>query len=421
MNQPIASLVKQPQPKNKMSLKKAAVSFEYPNYRKWFIGQTASLIGTWMQSTAQGVLVYELTGSAAYLGIVAFAAGAPAWLFTLFGGVVSDRMSRRTLLVITQISMMILAFILAAIVYAGIVLPWHVVVLAFLLGIANAFDAPARIAFVTELVDRPALSNAIALNSTMFTLASIVGPAVAGLAYAAFGAAWCFTINAVSYLAVIIALLAMQLPKFIKPEKKISAIHTLREGLSYTRRHPAIRILLFILAFSSLIGIGFLTLIPAWAVEVLNGGPTINGLLQSARGIGSLITAFSIAALGSIHYKGRLLTFGSFFFPVMLIGWSLITSVSLSLLFMIGIGIGFMLLITMVNTLVQTLVEERMRGRVSALYTLSFMGMMPVGSLLIGLAADRFGEPMTVLISGIIFLSTAVLLYWRAPHIRALE
>ncbi len=421
MTLPSSELARQPKLKSKVSFKQAATSLEYPNYRKWFIGQLASLTGTWMQSTAQGFLVYQLTGSPAYLGLVAFAAGAPAWVFTLFGGVISDRMPRRTLLVITQTTMMLLAFILAWIVYIGFVQAWHVVVLAFLLGVANAFDAPARMAFVTELVDRPALSNAIALNSTMVTLATIVGPAVAGLAYAAFGAAWCFTINAVSFLAVIVALLLMKMPKFIKPEQKTSALQNLREGFSYTRQHASIGVLLIMVAFTALIGIGFMALLPAWAVQVLKGDSATNGYLQSARGVGSLIAAFSIASLGNIRIKGRILTIGSFLLPLMLIGWSFVTNVPISLLFMVGIGTGFMLLTTMGNTLVQTLVEDRMRGRVSALYTLSFFGMMPIGSLSIGLLANTLGEPRAILISGIISLCVAVGMWWKAPHIRALE
>ena len=193
------------------SVRRTFIALKYPNYRLWFGGQLISLVGTWMQATAQGYLVYTLTGSAKWLGLVGFAAGVPSWLFTLYGGVIADRIPRRTLLLITQTVMMILAFILTGLVYWNIVQPWQIVLLAFLLGIANAFDAPARQSFVVELVDRPDLTNAIAINSTMFNLATVVGPAVAGLTYAAFGAAMCFAINGLSFLGVIIALLLMKL------------------------------------------------------------------------------------------------------------------------------------------------------------------------------------------------------------------
>ena len=200
----------------------------YPNYRLWFIGQVISLFGTWMQSTAQGFLVYELTHSPAYLGYVAFAAGVPTWLFTLLGGVVSDRIARRTLLIITQNCMMVLAFILAGLTFLGLVQPWHIIVLAFLLGVANAFDSPARLALAPELVDRKDLTNAIALNATMFNIATIVGPATAGLVYAAFGPGWCFFLNGLSFVAVIIALLLMKLP--VQQDKLRQLAATKRAG-----------------------------------------------------------------------------------------------------------------------------------------------------------------------------------------------
>jgi MFS family permease len=205
--------------RRRVSARGTFAALQYPNYRLWFIGQMISLVGTWMQGTAQGYLVYELTRSPAYLGYVGFAAGVPSWLFMLYGGVIADRMSRRTLLVITQTCMMLLAFLLAGLTFTGRVQPWHIIVLAFLLGTANAFDAPARQAFVLEMVDRQHLTNAIALNSTMFNLGTAIGPAMAGITYSLFGPAWCFTINAFSFLAVIAALLLMKL-KPVEQEKR---------------------------------------------------------------------------------------------------------------------------------------------------------------------------------------------------------
>ncbi len=236
------------------SVKQAFVSLKYRNYRLWFMGQLASLVGTWMQTTAQGFLVYQLTHSPAYLGYVGFASGVPTWLFTLYGGVVSDRMPRRRLLIITQTSMMILAFILAALAFAQVVQPWHIVLLAFLLGIANAFDAPARQSFVLEMVERQDMTNAIALNSTMFNSATAVGPAIAGVTYALLGPAGCFTINGISFIAVIVALLMMHIKPLPPRARATSALEDLKEGVCYVAAHSTIRTLVSVAAVTSLFG-----------------------------------------------------------------------------------------------------------------------------------------------------------------------
>jgi MFS family permease len=225
----------------RFSIKETFVSLRYPNYRLWFIGQLVSLTGTWMQSAAQGFLVYELTQSPAYLGYVSAANGIPSWLFTLYAGAIADRVPRRTLMVITQSVMMLLAFILALLAFTGLVQPWHIIVLAFLLGICNAFD---RQAFVLEMVDREVLTNAIALNSTMFTSAIVIGPAVGGLAYAWVGPEWCFTLNGLSYLAVIAALLMMKLKPLAHTNRKPVSLSDIKEGLLYVARNPLVRMLI---------------------------------------------------------------------------------------------------------------------------------------------------------------------------------
>src|SRR5918997_2831045 len=221
-------------------------ALRHPNYRLWFFGQLVSLVGTWMQITAQSFLVFELTHSTAYLGYVGFANGLPAWLFMLYGGVVADRVARRRLLVITQSTMLVLALVLAALSFTQLVQPWHVVLLALLLGTTNAFDAPAAQAFVFDLVDREDVTNAIALNSSQFNLATVVGPTVAGLTYAAFGPAWCFALNGVSYLAVIAALLRMRLPAREPAARASSAFTQLKQGVRYTLTHPILRSLVVI-------------------------------------------------------------------------------------------------------------------------------------------------------------------------------
>jgi MFS family permease len=412
-----------PEPKHRFYVNpsKTFEALQFPNYRLWFMGQLASLVGTWMQSTAQGYLVYQLTGSPAYLGYVGFANGIPFWIFSLIGGVTSDRISRRKLLIITQSVAMVLAFVLAALVFTDVVQPWHIIVLAFLLGINNAFDAPARQAFVSEMVSREALGNGIALNSAMFNLATAVGPAIAGLAYATLGPAWCFTINGISFLAVIIALAMMRFKPFVAPKRTQSTWSDVKEGLSYVQHNKTILILIGMLGVTSLFGMSYATLIPAWAVEVLKGDATTNGWLQSVRGIGALIASLIIASLGTSAKRGRMLTIGSFLFPALLIVFSFIRSIPIALLLLLGVGWAFMTFINLANNLVQHIVPDHLRGRVMSIYALIFLGMMPIGSMLGGLLAEVFGTPTAVLASASVALMFAIILYIGAPFIRKLH
>jgi MFS family permease len=378
-----------------------------------------SLVGTWMQSTAQAFLVYELTGSPAYLGYVGFAAGIPAWLFSLYGGMISDRMSKRNMMVLTQSAMMILAFALAALTFAGRVQAWQIVVMAFLLGIANAFDAPARQAFVLEMVDREDLTNAIALNATMFNLATAVGPAVAGITYAVFGPAWCFTINGISFIAVISALLLMKLKPVTRSPRTDSALAEIRQGIGYVISNRRVRTVILNLGVVSLFGLGFVTLMPAWAVEILGGDATTNGLLQSARGIGAFIGALMLAALGGFIPRGRLFTVGSFVFPVLGFLYAFLRWLPLSLLCLVGIGWGFMVMVNSSNVLVQTQVPDELRGRVMSIFTLSFFGLMPVGAFIAGRLAVMIGEPPTVVAGALILFAFALWIRLRVPEVSA--
>ena len=390
----------------------------YRNYRLWFIGQTASLVGTWMQTTAQGFLIFQLTHSAAYLGYVVCASGIPTWLLMLYGGVLMDRMQRRNLLLITQISMMILAIALAGLTFVDRVQPWHILALAFLLGAANAFDAPARQAFVVDLVDRRDLTNAIALNSTMFQLATVVGPAVAGITYAAFGAAWCFTINAISFVAVILALIWMRIPSTLKEPRRTSALRQMMEGLQYSMKEPILRALLVTIGATGLFTTACMTLFPAWAVVVLHGDATTNGWLQSARGVGALLGALTIAALGRFNWKGRLLTIGALFFPLALIVYALMTWIPLALLALVAAGWGFLMLSNMAGTLLQMLAPEELRGRVTSVYSLVAFGTLPIGGLLAGVLAGQIGSPLTVMGGAVGMLLFAIGLYIFVPQFR---
>ncbi len=395
-------------------------ALRHRNYRLWFTGQMVSLFGTWMQTTAQGFLVYQLTRSPAFLGYVGFAAGIPIWLFTLYGGVVADRMPRRTLMLITQTIMMGLAFVLAALSFVHIVAPWHILLLAFGLGAANAFDAPARQALVTDLVEREDLTNAIALNATMFNSATIVGPAVAGVTYAAFGPGWCFTLNGISFLAVIAALWMMDLPRHTGQLRATSARADLKEGVSYVISQPVVWTIIGVVAMTSLFGISFGTLVPAWAVNILGGDARTNGLLFSARGAGALGSALLIASLGRFEFKGRLLTLGMFAFPLLLLVFAFMRHLLLSLLALAGVGAATILIMNLANTLVQTQVPDELRGRVMSIYSLTFFGSMPVGALWIGAVAEHFSEPAAVVLASLISLCLAVLVYAREPRLRGL-
>lgn len=396
-------------------------ALNYYNYRLWFTGQLVSLFGSWMQTTAQGFLVFELTNSPAYLGIVGFAAGVPSWIFMLYGGVVADRVPRRTLLVLTQTAMMLMAFILAALAFTGLVQPWHIIVLAFGVGIANAFDAPARQSFVLEMVEREHMGNAIALNSTMFQMATVTGPAVAGLTYAAIGPGWCFLINGISYIAVIVALLMMKIKPLAVKARTKSTIEDLREGLQYVATHTLIRTIILIAAVVSLFGLAFVTLMPAWAVNVLGGDATTNGLMQSMRGLGALIGALMIATLGNFKHKGKLLTIGTIVFPLLLLAFAFANTTIVSLLLLVGVGWGFMVLFNMLNVVLQSIVSDDLRGRVMSIYTLTFFGGMPIGSLWAGAMAEKIGEPITVIIGAVISFVFAVIVLWKMPQIRKLQ
>ncbi len=403
------------------SLQRTFTALQYRNYRLWFMGQLSSLIGTWMQTTAQGFLIYQLTNSPAYLGLVGFASGVPSLIFMMYGGVIADRLPRRNLLIVTQGSMMILAFILAMLTFAGTVQPWHIIVLSLLLGTANAFDTPARQSFVSELVEREDLGNAIALNSTMFQGAMVVGPAVAGITYVLLGPALCFAINGISFLAVLTALLMMRVKATVAPVRVTSAWQDLRAGIRYIIAHPIIRTIIALVSLTSIFGMGFNVLFPDWAVVVLGGDATTNGWLQSARGVGSLSGALMIASLGRFKFKGKLLTIGSLVFPLALILFAQFRVLPLSLLTLFIVGWGYMSLFNMGNVLIQTHVDDELRGRVMSVYALAFGGLMPLGALLAGTVADQVGSPTAIVAGALVTLALAVAVWWRVPKLRALE
>lgn len=398
--------------------KQTFIALRHPNYKLWFIGQLVSLVGTWMQNTAQGFLIYQLTQSPVFLGYVGVASGLPSLIFTLYAGVVADRISRRRLIIITQTSMMVLAFIQAALVFTGLIQPWHILVLAALLGIANAFDAPARQSFVIELVDREDLTNAIALNSTMFNMATVVGPTVAGFAYALVGPAWCFTINGVSFIAVIAALALMKLSKTEAIPATESAFAQVKEGLEYIAKNRVIIGLFVMVGVVGIFGSGLFTLTPAWSVEILHGDASTNGLMLSARGLGSMIGGLLIAWLSRYQVRGKAMSFGGLAMPFVMAGFALITNTPASLIFICLVGFFFMLVINNANAMTQTSLPDNLRGRVMSIYVMVFFGAQPVGAFLAGFLAEKFNEPFAVLIFSIAMLISAVWVLLVVPDLK---
>jgi MFS family permease len=416
---PAARRLQTPGVPSSKTLPPTFAALRYYNYRLFFIGQLISLIGTWMQNVAQSWLVYALTGSPFYLGVVSFAACIPMLSFSLGAGVLIDRVEKRTLLVVTQSASMLLAFVLAADVFWGWVQPWHIVILSFLLGLVNTFDAPARQAFAVEMVeDRGDLPNAIALNSAIFQMARIIGPTIAGITLAAIGAAWCFFLNGISFVAVIIALSLMRLKPAARTRSGASALEQLREGLDYIRRTETVRTLITIVAVSNLFAFGYSALMPAFAEDILQSGPTGLGLLSAAVGAGALVAALMVATLANFKHRGVLLTFGNLFFPVMVLLFATSRVLPISMLALAGVGFGFVVQNATINTLIQNTVPDVLRGRVMSLYMLVMNGFFPLGALLAGFIAQSLSIPLGAGFGGAVALVYGLTLLWRKPFVR---
>ncbi|MCX6174590.1 MAG: MFS transporter [Ignavibacteriales bacterium] len=404
--------------KQRLSWQATFAALQHRNYRLWFIGQIISLFGSWMQMTAQGFFIYELTHSPAFLGFVGFANGIPTWLFMVYGGVIADRFSRRKIMIATQTIMMFLAFILAALTFTHTVEPWHILILTFGLGVANAFDAPARQAFVNELVSRENLLNAIALNSMMFHTAAAVGPAVAGITYAVLGPGWCFIINGISFLAVIYNLLIMKFQPIQKRVANKSAFKELQDGLQYLKSQKTILLIMLVVSFSTFFGLSITTLFPAWAVGILHGGAATNGFLQTARGIGAVLCSLFIASFSRYIVRGKILTTGLILLPIFMFLFSLNNSFIISSMILVGVGAAIIATNNLANGLTQTLVSEEYRGRVMGVYSFSFFGFMPLGALWIGMLAEHFGSPMAILLNSIILFIFVAVVWFYAPKLR---
>ena len=393
-------------------------SLRHRNFRLFAAGQLISMTGTWVQLVAQSWLIYRLTGRATLLGLVGFAGNFPIFLLAPIGGALADRFERRRIIVVTQAISMVLAFVLAGLTLGGVVREWHIVALAAGLGIIHAFDIPARQSFLVEMVGRDDLINAIGLNSSLFNGARMIGPAVAGVLVAAVGEGWCFFINAISFAAVLVALLAIRVPPFQAPAKT-STLSRIREGFAFAVHERPVRALLVMLSFLSLVGMPFMVLMPVFADRVLFGGPAAYGILMSAAGMGALAGAIALASKRDVRGLGGWVARAAIGFGALLAVFSLSRSMWLSVLLLLPIGFSMMVQISSSNTLIQTMVPDALRGRVMSVYSMMFMGMAPLGALLSGWSADRIGAPRTVLIGGTACVIAAAIFRWSLPRLRA--
>jgi MFS family permease len=395
-------------------------ALRHRNFQLYFGGQLISNIGTWTQIIAQGWVVYQIGHSELTLGLVAFASAIPVLAISPWGGVVVDRVSRRSLLMLTQAGSMLLAFVLAALSFSGTVKEWHVIVLAALLGAVNAFDAPARQAFVPEMVGKEDLPNAIALNSMMFNSARVIGPALAGMLLAIIGAAWCFTLNGISFLAVIAGLWLMRLPPHQAAHNPASPWRQLVSGLQYTARNREMSALILLSLVFSVFGFSYPTLLPAFVEKVLHQGVMAYGWVNTASGLGAVSGAFLLAHRGSNGRRGQLLVLTNIAFPLILIAFSFIAFYALSLVLAFGLGVGFMVQFTTMNTLLQTRVDDSFRGRVMGLYTLTFFGFAPFGNLLIGFLGEKFGLGFAMTLFAVCCLILSRLVLIKVPEVQKL-
>ncbi len=401
------------------SIKQTLRALRNRNYRLFFTGQGISLIGTWMERIALGWLVYKLTDSAFLLGLVSFLSQIPTFLLATFAGVLADRYDKHKIVIITQILAMVQAFILAILTLTHLVNIWYIMILSVIIGLINAFDMPTRQSFVVELVDdKKDLSNAIALNSSMFNAARLIGPTIAGILISVVGEGLCFLINALSYIAVITALLLMKLKPTIHALKKEKVLKGLKEGIKYAYSFKPIKIFLLLVGLVSLAGMPYTVLMPVFAKDILHGNANTLGYLLGAVGVGALFGALYLASRKTVLGLGRWIAIAASIFGAGLVLFSFSRSLILSLILMLFTGFGMMMQMASTNTLLQTLVDDDKRGRIMSLYVMAFMGTAPFGSLIAGSLASRIGAPTTVLLSGIIVLVGAALFAKKLPELK---
>ncbi|HAZ09605.1 MAG TPA: MFS transporter [Candidatus Omnitrophica bacterium] len=396
-------------------------ALRYRNFRIFFFGQGISLIGTWMQYVAMSWLVYKMTNSAFMLGVVGFASQIPTFILSPFTGVIADRHNRYKILLFTQALAMLQAFILAFLTLTGNIAVWHIIVMGIFLGCINSLDIPARHSFILQMIEeKENLGNAIALNSMMFNFARLIGPSIAGVLIAITGEGACFLINAVSYLAVIASLLAMDKGVKIRKYKQenYDIFKDLKEGLDYVLRSQPIRAILLLLGIISLMGMSYAVLMPVFARDVLGGGPHTLGFLMAAVGVGALAGTVYLASMKRAIMLGNLLPVSVGVFGIGIIAFSFSHNIGLSLVLLVISGFGIMVQMAASNTILQTIVDDDKRGRVMSFYTMAFMGMAPLGSLLAGAMAVRLGASNTLIISGSCCIIASVVFVFKIPSLR---
>ncbi len=403
------------------SLKWTGRALRSRNFRLFFAGHGISLIGTWMQRVAMGWLVYRLTDSPLLLGSVEFVGQLSAVLVAPLAGMAADHKDRRRLILLTQAMAMVQATLLAVLVLTGAIEVWHLFVLGIMLGIINGFDMPARQSFIIEMIDnKDDLPNAIALNSTIINGARMVGPSVAGLTVAAVGEGVCFSINAASYLAVIVALLRIHVVPRRRPAQRPGFLAGLKEGLTYAGKSVPIRNTLVLNAVMNLAGTPYMALMPVLAKTVLGGGPQTLGLLMSSAGVGALGGALYLASRARPEGLPRLMAVACCSFALGIIALSQSRFLPLSMLLMVFTGFGIVAQLASANTLLQSIVDDDKRGRVMSLHMVSFMGTAPFGSLWGGAAATHIGAPLTLVIGGSLCLVSAAAFIWQMPRMMAI-
>jgi MFS family permease len=399
-------------------------SLAHRNFRLFFAGQSVSLLGTWMQQTAMTWLVYRLTreqnqDSALLLGITGFAGQIPVLLLGPFAGVFSDRWHRHRIVIATQTFSMLQAFLLWILTIAGLITVWQLVALSLFLGCVNAFDMPTRQAFMTEMLDTSEdLANAIAINSSMVNGARLIGPSIAGMVISIVGEATCFLLNGISFLGVIVALLAMKIPRKPREGSPSSVLHGLTDGFRYAFGFPPVRALLLLVALIGLVGMPYVVLMPIFADQVLHGGARTYGLLVGSSGVGALAGSLYLASRRTVLGLGRWIAAMAATFGIGLIAFSFSRDVTLSMAFLVVMGFAVIVQLASCNTILQTIVEEGQRGRVMSLYTTAFLGMSPLGSLVAGSLASAIGAPNTLRIGGACCILGAIAFALQLPTLR---
>lgn len=396
-------------------------ALRHRNFRLWFFGQFLSLVGTWMQVIALNWLVYRLTGSPWDLGLVNFVGAIPLVPLALHAGAIADRFSKRRVIFLMQAAMMGLAFLLALLCWTEAVRLWHVLVLAFLLGAAQAIDTPARQAFVVELVGKEDLANAIALNSGTFHAARVVGPALAGVLVATLGVSGAFFLNGVSFLAVLGGLFLMDASLLRRARPDTREGKDLWGGVRHIASHRAEGAIVLLISLSALLAMPYHVLVPIFAKEILGGDAGAYGVLMTAAGVGAVLGSLYAASGRASRRQGALLLAGSVSFPLLLLAFSLSRSYTLSAALLCAVGFAFVLQNAPANSLLQTLVPDRLRGRVMAVYVSLFLGLMRVGSLLAGLLASATSAPTALAIAGAASLAAGLALHARFPELRRME